>query len=187
VPLVRAESAREDASLVEPFEVRRSVVEEAPLLQELDARVPEDAAEPPSPEPMRQVQESPRVLRASDLVALAPPPLESTEVGPRPAPAETAPSSTPAIPLAGECPPPEYPRESIRRGEEGTVWLRVRVGPDGAVLDLAVATPSGSERLDGAARAAVARWRFVPATVGGIRVEQEALLPVRFRLEAMRE
>ena len=46
---------------------------------------------------------------------------------------------------------PEYPYGAKRRGEEGTVVVEVRIGPDGRVRDASVAESSGSRRLDQAA------------------------------------
>ncbi|QDU83671.1 transport protein TonB [Planctomycetes bacterium Pla163] len=58
--------------------------------------------------------------------------------------------------------PPDYPRLARRRGWEGSVFVDLRVGADGSVLDATVATSSGHSVLDEAALAAVRAWRFVP-------------------------
>ena len=52
-------------------------------------------------------------------------------------------------------------------GEQGEVRLDVRVGTDGAVLDVRLRTSSGSPTLDRAAIDTVRRWRFRPASVDG--------------------
>jgi periplasmic protein TonB len=63
--------------------------------------------------------------------------------------------------------PPAYPLAAARRGEHGTVTLRLTVGSDGSVLEAAVAKSSGSPRLDQAARDQIATWHFTPATRDG--------------------
>lgn len=80
-------------------------------------------------------------------------------------------------------PAPAYPAEARQKGQEGLVVLRVRVGRDGSVSRIALEGTSGHELLDRSAYGAVAKWRFLPAETGGIPVESEALVPVRFSLK----
>jgi protein TonB len=42
---------------------------------------------------------------------------------------------------------------------------------------------SGFSRLDEAARAAVERWRFIPARQGSETVDSSVLVPLQFALE----
>ncbi len=63
--------------------------------------------------------------------------------------------------------PPAYPLAAARRGEHGTVTLRLTVGTDGSVLEAEVAKSSGSLRLDQAARDQIATWHFTPAMRDG--------------------
>lgn len=79
-------------------------------------------------------------------------------------------------------PAPPYPGMSRRLGETGRVLLRVRVGSDGQPLDVGIAQSSGFARLDEAARAAVARWRFVPARQGDQPVVASVQVPIVFTL-----
>jgi periplasmic protein TonB len=79
-------------------------------------------------------------------------------------------------------PPPEYPRISQRRREEGTVLLRVGVGADGLPVSWSVERSSGHPRLDEAAVAAVAGWRFEPARRGSRSVAASVIVPMEFRL-----
>ncbi|MFO1153910.1 MAG: energy transducer TonB [Rhodospirillales bacterium] len=79
-------------------------------------------------------------------------------------------------------PMPDYPPAARRRGIEGTVVLRVEVSAEGRPLAVEIAKSSGSDSLDEAARAAIARWRFRPATRAGEAVAATASVPVRFRL-----
>ena len=75
---------------------------------------------------------------------------------------------------------PVYPRESRRRGEQGTVLLRVLVGRNGLPIDIEVAQSSGYRQLDRAARDAVLRWRFRPVQINGVTVEARGLVPIKF-------
>jgi protein TonB len=78
---------------------------------------------------------------------------------------------------------PKYPLEARRRGEQGTVVLRVLVGRDGLPLEVDIARSSGSRQLDRAAREAVLRSRFRPVQIDGIAVEARGLVPVEFSIE----
>lgn len=75
---------------------------------------------------------------------------------------------------------PTYPRESRRRGEHGTVLLRVLVGRNGIPIDIAIERSSGYRQLDRAAREAVLRWRFRPVQISGVTVEAYGLVPIKF-------
>ena len=75
---------------------------------------------------------------------------------------------------------PSYPIDSRRRGEQGTVLLRVRVGRDGLPIEIEVERSSGYRQLDRAAREAVLRWRFRPVQINGVNVEARGLVPIRF-------
>lgn len=79
-------------------------------------------------------------------------------------------------------PAPAYPAAARRLGEQGRVVLRVHVSADGLPRDIETATSSGSLRLDGAARSAVERWRFVPARQGEQAVAAWVLVPLTFTL-----
>ncbi|ENO95079.1 TonB family protein, partial [Thauera phenylacetica B4P] len=111
---------------------------------------------------------------------------------PAPAPPAAAPAATaaPATVTAARFdaaylnnPRPGYPALSRRLREEGQVTLRVLVSPDGQPAQVELRTSSGSERLDRAAREAVARWRFVPARRGDIAIESWVLVPIVFKLQ----
>jgi protein TonB len=80
-------------------------------------------------------------------------------------------------------PRPADPAASRRLGEEGKVVLKVCVAADGRPLAVDLEKSSNFERLDEAARQAVARWRFVPARRGDEAVESSVLVPLVFRLE----
>jgi len=85
---------------------------------------------------------------------------------------------TPPQPI--EAPPAVAP-EGADQG--GTVVLLVTIGADGAVRDISVSQTAGAP-LDGAAIAAVARWKFKPALRDGQPVEARVRIPVRFEVAA---
>lgn len=69
-----------------------------------------------------------------------------------------------------------YPEDAIRRGQEGEVLLRIRIGEDGRPGDIRVARSSGSRSLDEAARRGVVSAAPLPSEPGWVEV------PVFFRL-----
>jgi Ca-activated chloride channel family protein len=79
----------------------------------------------------------------------------------------------------------DYPPESVRLQEQGTVKVRYLVGVNGQVGRCEVAVSSGTPRLDDAACNMVTqRWRFTPATLlggGPIAVWQEANIAFALR------
>lgn len=110
---------------------------------------------------------------------------------PPPAPAAPAAPTTPTptpgssatilpMPVAGQTPAPRYPTRALRRGDSGTVRVRVEVGPDGRPAQVSVAQASGSRDLDRAAVDAVRRWRFHPARRDGQAVAGTVIVPISF-------
>lgn len=69
-----------------------------------------------------------------------------------------------------------YPEEAVRRGQEGVVLLRIRVGEGGIPKEVRVAQSSGARVLDEAARTGVVRAAPLPSIPGWFEV------PVRFLL-----
>ncbi|MDX6749826.1 energy transducer TonB [Geminicoccaceae bacterium 1502E] len=188
----------------EPAEAERAVPE--PLLAD------EAPIEPAAPEPPRQDTPPPDPALEPPARRPAPTmPREAVQEAPPPAAADTEPTAssgagensgpaseaatTPGVrrqqgagtaasgpvALAGN-PQPDYPPLARRRGLEGRVLLRIAVGADGAVRDVAVVEGSGHRLLDEAALEAVARWRFRPASDGVTAVAGTVDLPISFRL-----
>jgi periplasmic protein TonB len=61
---------------------------------------------------------------------------------------------------------PKYPPRSAERHEEGATRVHIRVDESGRVVDTEVVGSSGHRRLDGAAIAAVRRWKFARLPAG---------------------
>ena len=82
---------------------------------------------------------------------------------------------------AGDLQPP-YPDTLRDAGIEGAVKLRVLIAPDGRVARIE-ALEGNSALVKVATRHALARWRFRPATRGGVPEESWKVMVVRFRIE----
>ncbi len=93
------------------------------------------------------------------------------------------PAPSAALPRYDVNPRPEYPRVAKLRGWEGEVWLDVLVLENGRVGALDILKPSGYRSLDTAARRAVKRWRFKPATILGLPTESRVTVPIIFSLK----
>ena len=63
---------------------------------------------------------------------------------------------------AKSCAAPEYPRDSLSKGEQGTTALRILVGVDGKAIDSEIETSSHSRKLDSAAQRALMECSYKP-------------------------
>jgi protein TonB len=79
-------------------------------------------------------------------------------------------------------PPPIYPEPSRIAKQEGTVVLEVLVTSEGSAGDVSVQASSGFSLLDQSAVTAVQKWRFHPATLGGMKIKSRVIIPVLFQL-----
>ncbi len=80
-------------------------------------------------------------------------------------------------------PAPPYPQICRDREQQGKVVLLVRIAADGRAALVEIATSSGYQRLDAAAREAIRRWKFVPAQQAGQPVAATVMVPVVFHLD----
>ncbi|KAF1708200.1 energy transducer TonB [Pseudoxanthomonas sacheonensis] len=87
------------------------------------------------------------------------------------------------VPLSGQTPSPRYPSDALRRGESGTVLVRVEVDVNGAPAGVALAQRSGSRDLDRAAMEAVRKWRFMPAQRDGQAIASSLVIPIDFKAD----
>ena len=113
-----------------------------------------------------------------------PPPQPSapSAMGNASTPASLAPGNQP-VPVKGATPAPTYPSGALRRGESGTVVVRVEVDIAGMPAGVALVQRSGSRDLDRAAMEAVRKWRFLPAQRDGRAVPGSLVIPVDFRAD----
>jgi protein TonB len=79
--------------------------------------------------------------------------------------------------------PPDYPEMARASQLEGTVLIKVLVGPDGSVLQ-AVVLQSVHPMLDAAAREAALKCKFEPGKQRNIPVKAWMAIPFRFRLHS---
>jgi len=152
---------------------------------------PKDLPPPPPPAyvpPVDTPVNSAPAANAIAAVSTVPTPAPAAPVpvaAPAPVPvAPAAPVHTPAVINAAQsCEKPQYPAASRRAEEEGTVVLKFLIGVDGKVVDSQVEASSGSRRLDEAARAAMAKCQFKPATTDGKPEQSWASIRYTWRLE----
>jgi len=88
-----------------------------------------------------------------------------------------------ASPRYGENPKPPYPQEARNKGYQGKVVLKVEVLPNGRVGEIEVKESSGYEGLDQSALDTVKKWRFIPATKGGVAIPCWVNIPITFQLQ----
>ena len=179
----------------------------APLIVALLTPPPE--IEPPKPLP---IAERPAVKERAKPVPPKPAPREERPFEqPRIAPLLSAPLEAPAAPVITIAPeqkpalPPEPPRAPLaaprldaaylnnprpayplaarRRGDQGTVLVRVLVSAEGLAASVTLEKTSNHPSLDEAALTAVKSWRFVPARQGGQAVEAPYVVPIVFKVE----
>lgn len=182
-------------SLVEP-QVTPAPSKEAPKPLPVKPKPKPKPKEKPKPQPVK-APEPPLLAVPEEVSAPVAPPVEvPVAKTPEPPPIEAPPAPPveappapppPLVPPRFDAdylsnPPPEYPALSRRLGEEGQVLLRVRVSAEGLPLAVEVRRSSGFKRLDEAARAAVKRWKFVPARRGEMPVAAWVLIPISFTL-----
>ncbi len=89
-----------------------------------------------------------------------------------------------ARPNYGMNPNPPYPKSARRRGQEGTVLLRVLVLEDGKVGEIEIVNPSGYTVLDESALKAVKDWVFIPGKKAGKQISSWVEVPIKFQLDS---
>nr|WP_237772778.1 energy transducer TonB [Pseudomonas putida] len=153
----------------EPAEEAKPVVEDAPPPPKPKV-VPKPVPKPkpkPQPKPVPQPPQPPQP---------APPPTAPTPPAP---PRETQPLAS----AAGlHNPPPRYPAQAQKRGQEGTAVLRIRVLANGRAGEVQIQRSSGHKSLDDAAVEAVRGWSFVPAKRGDTAIDGWVAVPLTFKL-----
>ncbi|MEI9850246.1 MAG: energy transducer TonB [Sphingomonas sp.] len=77
---------------------------------------------------------------------------------------------------------PDYPPPEIRSGREGKVTVRVRIGTDGRVKEVQQVQATSAAFFEATRKQALAKWRFKPATRGGVPEESWRTMNLRFEL-----
>ena len=139
---------------------------------------------PPPPAPLLRLFAAPPRRPPSTVLRAAAPAAPISLAAPVPfAPPAAAGPSRPARPAGTGNTPPIYPSLSRVLGEQGRVRLEIRVTAAGTAAGVVVAQSSGFTRLDNAALAAAARWRFQPALQNGRPTAAVLPLWITFRLQ----
>ncbi len=109
-------------------------------------------------------------------------PVPQPESIPTAAPASAAPPAALLPARAISSSPPEYPEAARLAAEEGTVVVEAEVDAAGVVRSTTVVRGM-SPALDRAAADALGRWRFEPATQGGVAVASTHRVGFKFALQ----
>ncbi|MCG5077993.1 energy transducer TonB [Paraburkholderia tagetis] len=102
-----------------------------------------------------------------------------------PTPPMTPPVATPRRVARLDCAlvKPDYPPQSLRRGQAGTVVVELDTDVAGRVSAARIVTSSGYEHLDEVARAAVLASHCRPYAEDGRALPARADVPVTFNLD----
>lgn len=110
-----------------------------------------------------------------------------TQAEPRPEPTPTPmPLITEPVPLpsaARDFQPP-YPSQLLRMGVEGKAVVRVLIGADGRVTQVAIIAADDPLFAEATERQALRKWRFRPATRDGQAIESWKQMTVRFEIRS---
>ena len=136
---------------------------------------PPPNALPPIFVPPTVIVDLPQVAPTLTTTTVQPKPPEVTTAGPKvilevapPAVAKVVDKQNFHAAQSGDCAVPNYPANSARNGDSGTVGLAVLIGADGHVADAKVTSTSGFRELDRAAVAALSLCKFKPAATNGV-------------------
>jgi periplasmic protein TonB len=162
-----------------PVETRPERVERLPV---------KPAAQPVAEPPLEQKTiltappEAPRAPAAAAVAEQKPVPETTRPPTPAPpAPATVVPPRSDAVFLSDAR--AAYPMAARRRGDQGTVLVRVMVTADGRAASATLEKTSGHAALDEAALALVRGGRFTPARQGAQAVESLHVVPIVFKLD----
>jgi protein TonB len=137
---------------------------------------------PPIPQPQQPE------MRGTDILPVDPPPVGPVERSGPVAIPETPPPLPPLIgaqqdPRFARDFQPEYPAQELRAQRDGSVSVRVLIGTDGRVKAIEKVNATSPAFFEATRRQALARWRFKPATRGGVPQESWKTMNVRFELK----
>jgi periplasmic protein TonB len=107
--------------------------------------------------------------------------VQETKPEPKPEPLPVLTEAAPLPSAAREFQPP-YPPQLLRLNVEGKAVVRVLIGTDGRVKQVAIIAADDPLFADATERQAKRRWRFKPATRDGQPVETWKQMTVRFEI-----
>lgn len=79
---------------------------------------------------------------------------------------------------------PGYPSAELRAQRDGRVRIRVLIGVDGRVKDAQSVSATSEAFFEATRRQALSKWRFKPATRGGVPQESWKTMSVRFEIKS---
>lgn len=79
--------------------------------------------------------------------------------------------------------PPSYPASLLSKGIGGKVKIACEIDESGRLVSSKIRQSSGQSELDKAALAAVAKYKFKPATKGGRKVRATCVVPFNFEVK----
>jgi periplasmic protein TonB len=176
----------------DPFELIRPT--EPPVPEPVAEREPDIKQPEPSPfVPPRQVpsrpSDDPPAVTGTPIL----PPIGGTSgeaviqprIDPIPQPPLT-PVIVEAVPVASAVRDfqPPYPPQLLRTGVEGKAVVRVLIGIDGRVKQVAIIAADDPLFVDATERQALRKWRFKPATRDGVAIESWKQMTVRFEIRS---
>jgi protein TonB len=146
-------------------------------------------AQMPQPHAPRPVIEtdSTNLTKTTPVVTPSLPPLPPLPAGPTFVP-ETAPPPVPPLMAAAQDPrfardfQPAYPASELRAQRDGAVRIRVLIGVDGRVKAAESLSATSEAFFEATRRQALSKWRFKPATRGGVPQESWMAMNVRFEI-----
>ncbi|WP_448662556.1 TonB family protein [Sphingomonas sp. CJ20] len=141
---------------------------------------------PTVPDPLIKTAQDPIIAGTTEVPPSLPPAGGSFETGPL-----TEPTTVKALPplIAPSQDPrylkdfqPAYPAAELRAQRDGQVSIRVLIGIDGRVKEVQQLRATSDAFFEATRRQALSKWRFKPATRGGIPEESWRVMTVRFEL-----
>ena len=143
---------------------------------------------PTVPDTIVKTDSSNRIESTTKIPDFVPDPIKPVDLGPV---ERVEPRVEPAPPLIGairdkryaEDFQPTYPAARLRSQEDGKVTVKVLVGANGRVKAIEQLSATGSDFFEATRRQALSKWRFKPATRGGVAEESWMTLTVSFRIQ----
>lgn len=142
---------------------------------------------PTVPDPIVKTDSNPVMRTTPDIPPVQPDIAKPVEVGPpvvvdppKPAPALIGAKRDPRYADAFQ---PSYPASELRAQRDGRVSVRVLVGPDGRVKAVEQVSATSAAFFEATKQQALSKWRFKPATRGGVAEESWMTLSVTFQIK----
>jgi TonB family protein len=162
--------------------------QEEELRKRLEEEFPTPTPIPPTPTPTDTPTPLPTDTPTPTLTPTSPPPT-ATPIPPTPTPSVRegdivvpGPGVNPPVMIYRE--PPRYPPAAERMGASGVVAAEALVGINGVVEEVRITKVEGRNfGFEKATEEAIYKWRYKPATKGGVKVRVWVTIRVPFRLQ----